>query len=97
MVARSLRIKMDIDRIDEASKLFEESVIPLCRDKKGFQGAYYLADREAGSCLIMTLWESKEDMIATEESRFFQEQLVKFMVFFKEPPVREAYEVIVKE
>jgi hypothetical protein len=36
-------------------------------------------------------------MLATEEGRFFQEQLVKFMGFFKEPPIREAYEVIVKE
>jgi len=97
MFTRLLRIKTGTDRIDEASKLFEENVIPLCQNQKGFQGAYYLADRETGICLLMTLWESKEDMVATEESRFFQEQLVKFMDFFKEPPVREAYEVIVKE
>ena len=97
MFVRLIRIKIDTDRIDEASKLFEEGVIPLCRDQKGFQGAYYLADRETGNCLLMTLWESKKNMMATEESRFFQEQLVKFMVFFKEPPVREAYEVIIKE
>lgn len=97
MFVRLLRMKIDTDRIDEASKLFEETVVPLCRDQKGFQGAYYLADRETGNCLVMTLWGSKKNMMATEESRFFQEQLVKFMVFFKEPPVRETYEVIVKE
>jgi heme-degrading monooxygenase HmoA len=97
MFVRLLRTKIDTDRIDEASKLFGEGVIPLCRDQKGFQGAYYLADRESGNCLLMTLWESKKNMMATEESRFFQEQLVKFIVFFKEPPIREAYEVLVKE
>jgi len=97
MFVRLIRIKIDTDRIDEASKLFEEGVIPLCRDQKGFQGAYYLADQETGNCLLMTLWKSKKNMMATEESRFFQEQLVKFMGFFKEPPVRETYEVIIKE
>ncbi len=97
MFVRSLRIKIDTDRIGEASKLFEEGVIPLCRSQKGFHGAYYLGDRKTGNCLLMTFWESKKDLRATEESRFFQEQLVKFMDFFKEPPVRETYEVIVKD
>jgi heme-degrading monooxygenase HmoA len=97
MFARLLSIKVKTERIDEAAMLFEESVIPLCRNQKGFQGAYYLAERETGQCLLITLWKSKEDMTATEESRFFQEQLVKFMDFFKEPPIREVYEVIVKE
>lgn len=97
MFVRLLRIKIETDRLEEASKLFEEGVIPLCRNQKGFQGAYYLADRDTGSCLLMTLWESKKNMIDTEENRFFQEQLVRFMDFFKEPPVREAYEVVFKE
>jgi len=97
MFARFLSIKTKTHRIDEAAMLFEESVIPLCRNQKGFKRAYYLAERETGKCLLITFWESKEDMLATEESRFFQEQLVKFMNFFKEPPIREAYEVIVRE
>ena len=97
MFARLLKIKIETDRIDEAAMLFEESVIPLCRNQRGFTGAYYLADRETGNCVLVTLWASTEDMMATEDSRFFQEQLVKFMDFFKEPPIREAYEVIVKE
>jgi hypothetical protein len=36
-------------------------------------------------------------MLATESSHFFQEQLVKFMTFFKAPPIREAYEVVVQD
>jgi len=97
MFARLLRIKTKIERIDEASKLFKESVIPSCKNQKGYKGAYFLTDRKTGISIPMTLWESEEDMLATESSRFFQEQLVKFRTFFKAPPIREAYEVVVQD
>ena len=94
---RLLRIQIKADRIDEAASLFEESVIPLCKTQKGHKGAYFLADRKTGNCIPITVWESEEAMIATERSRFFQEQVVKFMDFFTVSPIREAYEVIYKD
>ncbi len=97
MFARLLRIKIKIERIDEAAKLFEDKVIPLCKNQKGYKGAYFLTDRKSGISIPMTLWESEEDMLDTESSLFFQEQLVKFMTFFKAPPIREAYEVVVQD
>jgi len=97
MFARLTRIKTNIKRLDEAAKLFEESVIPLCKKQKGYKGAYFLTDRKTGVSIPITLWENEEDMLATESSHFFQEQLVKFVTFFKAPPIREAYEVIVQD
>jgi heme-degrading monooxygenase HmoA len=95
--ARLLRMHLKIDRIDTAKKIFEESVIPLCKSQKGFLGAYFLADKESGTCIPITVWESEEDMLATERNAFFQEQIIKFMPFFKSPPIREGYEVVVSE
>ncbi len=97
MFARLIRIKTKIERIDEAGKLFEERVIPLLNNQKGYKGAYFLSDRKTGVSIPITLWENEEDMLATESSHFFQEQLVRFMSFFKAPPIREAYEVIVQD
>jgi heme-degrading monooxygenase HmoA len=97
MFARLLRIKTNIERIDEAAKLFEESVIPSCKNQKGYKGAYFLIDRKTGVSIAITLWENEADMLATESSHFFQEQLVKFITFFKAPPIREAYEVVVQD
>lgn len=97
MFARLLIIQTEPKRIDEASMLFEESVIPLCKDKKGYKGANFLADRKTGKCIFFTQWEREEDMIATEQSRFFQEQVVKFLRFFTKNPIREAYEVILED
>jgi len=97
MHARLLIIQIKVEQIDEASMLFEESVIPLCKDKKGYKGAYFLTDRKTGKCIMMTQWETEEDMLATEQSRFFQEQVVKFLGFFKSDPIREAYEVVIED
>jgi heme-degrading monooxygenase HmoA len=95
--ARVLRMHLKIDRIDQAKKIFEESIIPLCQNQKGFLGSYFLADRESGRCIPITIWESEQDMLETEHSAFFQEQIIKFMPFFKSPPIREGYEVVVSE
>jgi hypothetical protein len=97
MYVRLLKMQTETKRIDEASMLFEESVIPLCKDKKGYKGANFLADRKTGKCIFITQWETEKDMLATEQSRFFQEQLVKFIDFFTENPIREAYEVVIED
>lgn len=97
MFARLLRIQTTPDRIDEAAMLFEESVAPLCKSQKGYKGAYFLADRKSGSCLPITLWNSEADLLGTESSKFFQEQLIKFMDFFTEPPIREYFEILYRD
>lgn len=97
MHVRLLIVHTEPKRIDEASMLFEESVIPLCKDKKGYIGANFLGERKTGKCIFITKWESEEDMLATEQSRFFQEQVIKFLGFFTKDPIREAYEVVFED
>jgi heme-degrading monooxygenase HmoA len=97
MYARMLRMQVKPDRIDEAARLFAEDVVPSCRDQAGYRGAYFLVERKLGECVPMTFWETEADMIATEESRFFQTQLVKFLGLFHHGLIREAYEVAFAE
>jgi len=97
MFARLTIIKVKINRIDEASKLFEKSVIPVFKPQKGYQGDYFLADRKTGKCICISLWDSKEDVVTNEQSGSYQEQLVKFMEFFTASPISEGYEVMVQD
>jgi len=98
MFVRLTIIQVKIDRIDDASKLFEESVVPMFKSQKGYQGGYFLADRKTGKCICISLWESEEDVVANEQSRSYQEQLIKFMEFFTaQQPIREGYEVTVQD
>jgi heme-degrading monooxygenase HmoA len=94
MFARTLRIQIAADQIDAAVMLFEESVVPLCKSQKGFVGAEFLADRHTGASLVITIWKSEEDLLANERSRFFGEQVAKFLGYFTAPPIRESFEVV---
>lgn len=95
MHARMIRMKVKPERIDEAARLFSEDVISGCRSQPGYSGAYFLVDRKMGECLPVTLWNSEAEMLATEENRFFQTQLMKFLGLFHHSLVREAYEIAV--
>ena len=97
MFARVLKSRLKIDKIAEATRIFQEIVIPLCREQRGLQGAYYMSDPKTGESMVLTFWESKEAMLANEASRFFQEQVARFVPFYTQPPIREAYEVAIRE
>jgi heme-degrading monooxygenase HmoA len=97
MFVRQTIIHTAIDKIDDASKLFEGSVIPAFRTQKGYRGAYFLTDRKSGKSICMSLWDSEKDAVANEKSHLYQEQLIKFMGFFTMDPFREGYELVIQD
>jgi hypothetical protein len=64
---------------------FQNKFSPCVKIKKDTKGVSF-----------SPIWETEEDLLETEHSRFFQEQIVKFMNFFTTPPIREIYEVLYK-
>ena len=46
-----------------------EQVKPNIRQDPGLKAVYWLADREAGRGLIVTIWDSEEAMNASEQAR----------------------------
>lgn len=96
MFARFTIIHTKIDEINEAAKLFEESVVPAFQSQEGYRAVYFLSDRKSGKNICVSIWETEEDAIRNEASLSYQEQLVKFKDLFTEPPIREGYEVIVQ-
>lgn len=97
MFVRQTIIHIELDKIDEAANLFEESVIPAFRTQKGYQGAFFISDREIGKSICVSLWDSEEDAQANEKSHLYQEQLIKFMSYFTLNPIREGYELLVQD
>jgi len=97
MFARLTRFKVNIDKIDEVKKRYQESVIPAAKSQKGYRGMYFMVDRNTGKGVSMSLWNSEKDAIANEKNRYYQEQLVKFIDLLIEPVIREGYEVAVQD
>ncbi len=98
MNARVTFVQIVPGKLDEAVDLYRDSVLPAAEQQKGFKGLYLLTltDRSAGKGISITLWETEADMIAGENSGYYQQQLAKFKDVFGAPPVREAYEVSVQ-
>ena len=97
MFARLTSAHIKIERIDEFIKLYKESIVPAAKSQRGYRGAYLLVDRETGKRISITLWNSEEDAIANEKSRYYQEQIAKSIILYTTPPIREGYEVVVQE
>jgi len=85
------------ESLDEMVKLYSESVVPAAKSQKGYLGIMLLTNRETGKGLSIALWESEEDAIANEKSGYYQEQVNKFKRFYTAPPIREGYDVSIKD
>ena len=93
MFARITTTQMKTDKMDDAIRLYKESVVTSIKSQKGFRGIYLLSDFKTGKSLSISMWDSEEDAVATEKSGYYQEQLGKFKDFFTAPPSQEGYEV----
>jgi quinol monooxygenase YgiN len=93
MFARVTMFQMKSGKIDETIKIYKEIVTPARKTQKGALRALFLTDSKTGKGMAISLWESEDDAIATEQSGYYQENLNKFKDVFVAPSVREGYEV----
>jgi heme-degrading monooxygenase HmoA len=95
MYARMTIVQVKLENIEDGIRIFRTSIIPEAKKQKGYRGACLLIDRAAGQGRAVTFWRSEKDILASEENRFYQEQLVKILGYLSGPLIRESYEVIV--
>ena len=94
MYARVTTVQVSPDKIEEAIRLWRDSVMPAAREQKGFKSGRLLVDRKTGKGISIGLWETEADIRASAEgSAYFQAQIAKFAGLFTAPPIVEHYEV----
>jgi heme-degrading monooxygenase HmoA len=96
MYARVITVQIQPIRVDEAIRIYQDSVVPAAKQQKGFKNIWLLTDRKSGKGISVVLWETEADMIASETSGYLSAQLAKFGSFFTIPPITERYEVSVQ-
>jgi heme-degrading monooxygenase HmoA len=98
MFARVTTFEIDTLRIDvgQALQRFKELVLPELRKQPGFEGLLVL-DTPEGRGLLLSFWESEVSAKAGVESGYYIRQVSKFVMFVKESPGREHYEVVYSE
>ncbi len=93
--ARFLPAQLQPGKIDEAQIIYQNSILPEANRQQGFQGALFLTDSSAHRCISISLWETDDDLRASEASGFYQEQVAKLAHLFVTEPVREVCAVSV--
>ena len=96
MYVRMTTLNVKPETVDEGIAIYKKSVIPAARSQKGFVSTYLLVDRPTGKGMAVTFWKSEEDALANEHSRYYQEQILKFVHLLVTNPIREGFEVAVK-
>jgi heme-degrading monooxygenase HmoA len=97
MFARTTTMQLKIAFIDDALAVYENSIVPAAQSQKGLIELNLLVDRNTGKAVSIAIWESEADAKANEESHYYQEQLVKLMSFYANPPIKEGFEVFFKK
>ncbi len=68
MFARVSTFQGPPDQTAEGIRVAREQILPAARLQDGFKGIYLLFDRESGRSLAITLWETEEDIRASEDA-----------------------------
>jgi heme-degrading monooxygenase HmoA len=68
MFARVSTFQGPPDQTAEGIRIAREQILPAAKLMDGFKGIYLLFDRESGKSLSVTLWETEDDMRASEEA-----------------------------
>ena len=97
MFARLTSFQMNLDKLDEAMKIYQEVDMPETRAEKGYRGVCLLINRKTEKGVSIVLWDSEEDAIANEQSGVYQKQIDMYKDFLVGSTVREGYEVIFQE
>ncbi len=96
MYARTTTIQLKIAFIDDALKVYKNSIVPAAQAQKGLIELIFFLDRKSGKAISIAIWESEEDAKANEQSLYYQEQIIKLLSFYANPPIKEGFEVVVK-
>ena len=55
-------------RVDELGRVLHDKALPVVINEKGCQGLLCVADRAVGNCTIVSLWDSRESLDASEKA-----------------------------
>jgi quinol monooxygenase YgiN len=80
------------NKLDEAIRLWKESVAPTTRQQKGFINVRLFVDRSAGKIRTIGLWQTEADFQGSVA--WNQAQVDKFASLFASPPTVEGYEFV---
>jgi quinol monooxygenase YgiN len=80
----------------EQAEMIAASIFTAARQQKGFRGLSFCLNPK-GEAVFLSLWESREALLANEASGYYQEQVAKLKDVLIKPTTRHVGEVKAQE
>ncbi|HEX9036954.1 MAG TPA: hypothetical protein VF808_08190 [Ktedonobacterales bacterium] len=93
MYARVTSVSVQVDKVAETTRIYNESILPAVKAASGNRGVYLLMDAASGKGASITFWNTQADGDAYDSSGTYRELVGKVAVFFAAPPTLATYEV----
>jgi heme-degrading monooxygenase HmoA len=91
MFARVQTVHQPAEKLEELTKLAREQ-LPTAHELRGFGGFYYLVDRDNQKALVISLWETEEDLRQVETNAASMREHITAEARL-ESPLAEIFEV----
>ncbi len=91
MFARVQTVHQPAEKLDELTKVARDQ-LPAAHELPGFSGFYYLIDRDNGKALVISFWETEEDLLQLEANNASMREHIKAEARL-ESPSSEIFEV----
>lgn len=96
MYSRVVNVQFQSGKVEEASHMVKDVIVPVLREQKGFKGQFLLSQGDTGKAISINLWETEADLTAFESSPLYGELMSKLAGVLAGPPAGERYEVSVQ-
>lgn len=93
MISRVVTVQIQPDKLTEAVRIYQEGILPLVKEQKGYQRVFVLTDNAANKLMIVGLWDSEGDLKAADADPRIGEQIKVFGATFAARPTIENLEV----
>jgi len=97
MYARVTTFHLKLDKRKEAIDIYQNSVVKEAKEQKGFKGASFFVNKNAGKFISITVWEDMEAAVANQRTGYYQRQIDKFSELQVVPPEFEGFDVPILE
>jgi len=94
MHARVFSVQVAPEKMDEFIQLWHTAMLPTAQAQPGWRSARLLVDRKASKAVVVGIWETEADALATSTgSAHAEKQRAILGSLLTAPPVVEHYEV----
>ena len=93
MHARVVTAQMKAGTLEEAARIYQDSVAPAAAQTQGNDGVILLIDPNSSAVISISLWDTEDNMAAGELSGCLLDQLQKFGGLFGDAPASKRFEV----